>query len=322
MGIENDGGQDDQGTQDPNATGADGQGAGNDQGNQGQGQGGEGAQGGAADGNQGNQGDQTPQVPEWLSDVEDESLRSEDALKTLSRFKGKGDLAKSYLELRGKVGENPITVPGENATDEEREAFYKAIGRPDSPDKYEFPEIEGVEPDDDATKAFKEAAHKLGVPPEMASGMYQYLMEQAKTYQENQAKAIETTQAETEKTLKKEFGKDYETNLTAGDNALRQVIGDEAMKKLEAAGLHVDADVVRGAVKLSQAIGEDKLRGMGDGSRGGQVKTRAELEDIMKKNPDWKSDPKLKQEVEDGFRALYPENNVAAYTDPSEAQAH
>jgi hypothetical protein len=254
--------------------------------------------------------------------VEDESLKGEDALNILGRYKSREEQLKAHVEARKKLGENPITVPGENATDEEREAFYKAIGRPDSPDQYEFPEIEGVEPDDDATKAFKEAAHKLGVPPEMASGMYQYLMEQAKTYQENQAKAIETAHAETEKVLKKEFGKDYETNLTAGDNALRQVIGDEAMKKLEAAGLHVDADVVRGAVKLSQAIGEDKLRGMGDGSRGGQVKTRAELEDIMKKNPDWKSDPKLKQEVEDGFRALYPENNVAAYTDPREAQAH
>jgi len=84
------------------------------------------------------------------------------------------------------------------------------------------------------------------------------------------------------------------------------VFGEEAGKKLVAAGLHVDPDIVRGFWKISQSISEDKLRGVGSTGPGDAL-SRDDLEAMMKdprySNPA-KRDATFVRRVEEGFQRL------------------
>jgi hypothetical protein len=60
---------------------------------------------------------------------------------TLSRFKNVKDLSKSYTEARRKLGHDPETlvqIPRDDSPDEVKQAFWRAKGLPESPDKYEY----------------------------------------------------------------------------------------------------------------------------------------------------------------------------------------
>lgn len=87
-----------------------------------------------------------------------------------------GELVKSYdnqISLIGKKGEG-LKVPGEGATAEDWANFNRAIGVPDSADKYEYKEPESVpehlkqyfQTDEVLLGAMREAAIKAGVRPE------------------------------------------------------------------------------------------------------------------------------------------------------------
>ncbi len=54
------------------------------------------------------------------------------------------EMAKSLLEAQKQVGKPKVGVPGENATDEEKSAFYESLGVPKDADGYGFEKPEGM----------------------------------------------------------------------------------------------------------------------------------------------------------------------------------
>lgn len=106
-----------------------------------------------------------------------EAFRTKEWLVNFSKTQDPlGELVKSYdnqISLIGKKGEG-LKVPGEGATPEDWQTFYKSIGVPESADKYEYKAPENVP---EHLKAFvgtdeallgkmKEAAIKAGLRPE------------------------------------------------------------------------------------------------------------------------------------------------------------
>ena len=78
-------------------------------------------------------------------------------------------LAKSYVELKSKIGKSLI-APGADASEDDRYEFLKKAGfdtRPSSQDEYVFDNPEGV-PEEDLSW-FREAAFKLGLPQKSAN---------------------------------------------------------------------------------------------------------------------------------------------------------
>mgnify|MGYP007013914479 CR=1 FL=1 len=106
------------------------------------------------------------QHPAWMNQINSELIKDAEKAGKLSKFEKLSDLASAYLEAEGKLGSS-IVKPGENASDEERRAFYKALGVPDAADKYS---IEG----DDA-KMFREMAYKNNLTDEQAKAFYKSL---------------------------------------------------------------------------------------------------------------------------------------------------
>ena len=91
------------------------------------------------------------------------------------------DLAKSYAELEKQVGKQNVGVPGENATDEEKAAYYKAIGVPETSEEYGFEKPEGI-PDDqydeEHAKKWADIFKQNNVPAETANALRDQFMEE------------------------------------------------------------------------------------------------------------------------------------------------
>jgi len=102
-------------------------------------------------------------------------------VKSLLKHIGNQDIA---ISKQGKG----VFVPGENATETERDMFFKAIGRPDKPEGYEFTapdELKQYYDDETMLNQAREAFHKVGMN-----------LEQFTTVMALDAARMEQTQAE------------------------------------------------------------------------------------------------------------------------------
>lgn len=161
-------------------------------------------------------------------------LAGEDAdfEKELERYADPKSYQKAFKDtqtaLRNKT-DGMVKLPGETATDEDKQAFAKAIGIPEAPDKYEIKvkPPEGLDVTD-ADKAFLSKAvaklHATGglaASPQVANIAheiyYDFMQEQAATM----AAAAVVKARESEAALRKEWGADYETNLGLANEAIK-----------------------------------------------------------------------------------------------------
>lgn len=186
-------------------------------------------------------------APAWTSQLPEEIRSNADVMKQLVKFGKIGELAKSYSELESKLG-NSIVRPGTEASDEEVNAFYQKLGKPESADKYTI--------DDEEAKDFKELAYKHNLTDDQAKGLYQSFKELGeKTIQQNNEQLMARARA-TEELLKKEYGNDYETKLELCKRGVMAYGGPGLGKKLQDTGLLFDEDIVRMFIRLGEQSAE------------------------------------------------------------------
>ena len=173
---------------------------------------------------------------DWRGGIEDTKVR-----EFADRFTTPADMAKSALDLRQKLSK-AITVPGEDASDEDRAKFRKAVGVPDSPDGYEvnipddLPDNVKAAQQSDQAKArfdeFRKAMHDAGAPKgaaEAALGMlFRFLGEDAQVLAGDNEKVLDTADA----AIRKEWGRDYNANNNAAQAAFRQFADDKVKGEL------------------------------------------------------------------------------------------
>ena len=205
------------------------------------------------------------QHPAWMNQINSELMKDAEKAGKLSKFEKLSDLASAYLEAEGKLGSS-IVKPGENASEEERRAFYKALGVPDAADKYS---IEG----DDA-KMFREMAFKNNLTDEQAKAFY-------KSLQEVGNNALAQQAHDTQAALQKEYGKDYQTKIEMLKRGVATYGGEKMGAKLQQAGLLGDLDVVKMFILLGEQSAEagspGNTKGKADGykpfAEGGRMST-------------------------------------------------
>ena len=200
------------------------------------------------------------QHPTWMSQITDEIKSDAAKAEKLAKFEKLSDLANAYLEAEGKLG-STLVKPGENSTDEERKAFYKALGVPDAADKYS---IEG----DDA-KMFRDMAFNNNLTDEQAKSIYDSLKKLGEETVAQQKAAFVQQAKETQNALMAEYGKDYNTKVEMLKRGIANYGGESVGKKLEQAGLLADKDIVKMFILLgeesSEANAQGKARGQSDG---------------------------------------------------------
>lgn len=195
-------------------------------------------------------------APAWIDQIDPE-WRDSIAARGL---KDTNTLAKSYHHLVRLHGKNPhvVAIPDDASNDEQRAEFYKAIGVPESPDKYEINVPEGIEKDEEFLNGYKGVAHKLGLTPAQVKGVADYYHEKIGGKQEASAAQVRAQQENDLQSLKQEWGSAYDSKLSQGRAAVAQLgIDDQLLGQLELA--LGTKGVITFFQNIGSKIGEDKF---------------------------------------------------------------
>lgn len=198
-----------------------------------------------------------PIVVDWKATLPDD-IKSHASLATV---KDVNDLAKGYVNAQQLIGQKRIALPGEKATDAEREEFYKALGRPETLDKYSEGMVkprEGLTVDQAGLAKAKEQMFKLGLTDAQQKGLMDFYLG---GLNENHAKLtgdIETGRVQAEESLRKEWGEKYNVNLGVAKSVLTH-FGDEQTATELQGPLGNSPGLIKLLHKFGESLSEDKV---------------------------------------------------------------
>ena len=192
-----------------------------------------------------------------------EEFRSEKYLEGVNSYE---DVFKKLHHAQGLVGKGPYSIPEEGAPQEKIDAFYKALGRPDTSEGYELKGFE--EEGKEAGKAIQDLFFKVGLSKKQAESLsegYNALVQaEIKAKQDADDKAFGELTS-------KHFG-DKKEKVIASAKALIEKFTPESMQGY-VEGLPNESLVVLAAVLdgvRSKYIKEDSL-GSPNGTGGGMT---------------------------------------------------
>ncbi|MFN3991228.1 MAG: hypothetical protein ACK4IS_13330 [Erythrobacter sp.] len=167
------------------------------------------------------------------------------------------------LEARFLAGDK-LVLPKEGDAPEVIDAFHKAIGRPDAPDGYEIPAIEGGEIDQGLADRMRQAAFKAGVPKNAFEALVQEFNQYGKELIEQAGDAAINAKKEGSEALRREWGDKFAANVSHANKAMTALELDADYVTRMEAGLGT-ADTMKLLAKIGMGIGEDALIGGGSG---------------------------------------------------------
>lgn len=192
----------------------------------------------------------------WQDSLSDD-LKDNETLKGVTTVSG---MAKMLASAESMVGKDKVVIPGEDATDEERNVFYTKMGRPEKDTDYELTQPEGIKFDDDTVTAFRTVAHKMGLSAIHAKQLFDWhtglVVEGAKATDLKRKEDLRTV----EETLRKDWGDAYDQKKGLALRAIRTFADDDSVAALEE-GLGNDPRMVKLFNKIGETITESKLKG-------------------------------------------------------------
>lgn len=215
--------------------------------------------------------------PAWAAQLEGDLQNNE----TLTQFGSISELGKSFLDLHGK-SQNAVQIPGDDAAEEEWATFYNALGRPESPDDYDFqkPELpEGMPYDESREGKMRRVLHSLGINQKQAKGLWDALHEDGvDAWNEIQAQR-KAAHDHAVNGLKEKWGDQYEERAERAYRAavtLGNKVGEGRLEKwLDQSGFGDYPILVEIFDVIGSAISEDALGQIGSAS-GGEVADAAD----------------------------------------------
>lgn len=168
---------------------------------------------------------------------------------------------KSHVSAESQLGKKGIIPPGPNATQQERDAFYTALGRPAKAEEYGFTKPEKIGdrtvPDHawDAKRAtaWQQKLYEMGVPKDQAQKIMMAAVEESVTGLSMIEDGQKAFMKQSQEALQKEWGTDYDKNLGAAQRAAK-TFGDDELLKHPAIGN--DPVLLRFMAKVGAATAE------------------------------------------------------------------
>lgn len=183
--------------------------------------------------------------------------------KSLEPIKDLTGLTKSYIEAQKMIGRS-VQLPVKDLKPEDRaKAVKDIIGRlrkegvleatPDSPDKYEIktPQVDGWKANEPLMTGFREAAHKIGMTPSQAQGLFDWYLNFQQSTETQDQEEFENMKLG----LQKEWGGLYRRKLEAARRAAAEYIGQDA----DALISHLPPAIGKRIVAAFATIGEPML---------------------------------------------------------------
>ena len=234
--------------------------------------------------------------PSWKDSLPDE-IKNEAGFNrfeadTLAKSYEK--LYKSYRGAESKLGQKGVIKPKEGASEEDWAAYHKALGKPDSPDKYELKAPDGTEVAKEFTEMIKDVMHRANISQEQADLLYKetLLMEQASKNKMADDATKSFNESATE--LKREWGQDFGGNGQMVVRAIENFGGAGTKEYLEAhPDIANDPFIAKLVYNMAKNMSEDSI------SKGGvsdlvttptQAKVKLAEIDGDKTHPFWNGD--------------------------------
>jgi len=155
--------------------------------------------------------------------------------KFFDQFPTISDLGRKTLELDG-IAANSIQIPGDDATDEDRNAFnekaYKLLGKPEKPEGYDIGDLklpEGVPFTDTQKGELQSFFHKNHYTQAQVNSALELYNNQQTTIDAFMAK----TNNDSVDAIKKEWGDQYKGNAEKAFRAVEKFGGEEAKSFFE-----------------------------------------------------------------------------------------
>lgn len=183
----------------------------------------------------------------------------EDIRPTIAKYAKPSDLAKGYSELVKKLG-STVQIPGSSSTEEERAAFYKRLGLPESPEGYELSDIvlpDGLQRTQEGDAEFKKFVHSLKLTKEQTKGLHEWWMKRASEAVVAQRDAAKRRADEQDAAIKSAWGSGYEANRAAVSKVI-QLGGDKFVEKMNS-GPGKDPDILLGLLAISKQFADETL---------------------------------------------------------------
>lgn len=191
-------------------------------------------------------------VPEKFWDHETKSIRVK-------------EMTQAYTNLEKLIGHEKVPVPQSDDDSEGWDRWYKASGRPETPEDYGFeaPTLpEGMPYDDDLEKAFRGSVHAAGLNAKQANAIYdQFVKVQSERHvawldAQNQMKAKLTSD------LQRKYGGEYPAKLTKAGTVMDKYGTPEFRQYLNETGLGNDPRMLDVLIRMGEEMGgETRLQG-------------------------------------------------------------
>lgn len=253
--------------------------------------------------------------------ISDEDLKNDPTLANISDLDTMARMLHSAQKMVGNP-KNFIKRLSENASDEERQAFFREIGAPEKPEEYGLPQ--GLErPEDmpamseERVNQFRQVFHKAGMTKDQADAVLSTLNELEVNAWNEVSQRAEQRYEEAQRQLKEDWGQAYDEQLALAQQVADKK-GDEFKQWMEANGLENDPMLIRLMAEVGGAMQEPG--GLPSGGRpggSGRLTPEAARERIneLKGNPDFQkrwlneNDPGHKAAVDEMtrlFEAAHP----------------
>lgn len=224
-----------------------------------------------------------------------------DVLKPKDQAEAIALLGKGYAHAQRSLGTARLEAPNEKWTDKEWDKFYAALGRPETPDKYEVPEFkfaEGLAIIPEKLAAYKAHMHKLGFTPKQVKGMMEFYFKDVNEAHVAAQSEEARLRAQAESTLKEKFGDKYEANMDIARAVLKKHGSESFVEFMNSSGLGNHPEFVQFMVKVGTMLHEDHATDGGD--RGLPLGKRAQAEMDLAK---FKGDPEKMKALNDRYHA-------------------
>lgn len=191
--------------------------------------------------------------------------------KWAGRFTDDASFFDGLLEARAAASKRP-PIPDEKSSPEDRNAFFRQLGKPEKADGYKF-EVEGY---DDTQKAmlgeYGKVAYDLDLTNAQAEKLRQFHDGQMAAAQEAQIAHMKTARAANEALLKQKWGPDFDTNVSLANEAGAYLFKDAA--ELDAFNQFVRTPMPDGSVAGNHPVMLNMLAQIGRALAGDQTIAR------------------------------------------------
>lgn len=184
-----------------------------------------------------------------------------------NNIKDVADLYKNYINSQQTISKS-VRLPDANSSPEDIAKFYAKLGKPASKDDYDFEYTPAKEnyvygKDSFDFTVFKEIADKANLTADQYKSLAsayidinnESYLNYNKTLSENAAKELK----DAENKLKMEWGNQYNSNINAITERVKQLYPEATLKRMQNAGLFRDPEFLKSHLKLTKMMTGDTV---------------------------------------------------------------